>query len=159
MIVRRLSGESGPLGELSQRETGGDHLFQQLSGRPQERVAGIAVTSSLSRRQWQGYAQYHQSRSNLLLHILFVPVFLAGNVIFLAAVVERRWLLALGAIALTFLSLAIQGRGHRGEPRAPEPFSGPRNAIARIFLVQWLTFPRFVLSGAWSQQVRRRCAP
>lgn len=105
------------------------------------------------------YAQYHQSRSNLLLHILFVPLFLAANVAFLVAVMERRWLLALAAMGLTLVSIAVQGRGHRGEPRAPEPFTGPRNAIARILREQWVTFPRFVLSGAWSQQLRRRCAP
>jgi hypothetical protein len=105
------------------------------------------------------YAQYHQSRSNLLLHIVFVPLFLAANAIFLVAVAERRWPLALGSVVLTFLSLAVQGRGHRAEPKPPEPFTGPRNAIARILREQWVTFPRFVLSGAWTQQLRRCSAP
>jgi hypothetical protein len=27
--------------------------------------------------QWEGYARYHQSRVNLLLHVLLVPLFLA----------------------------------------------------------------------------------
>lgn len=111
--------------------------------------------SNLRRAQWEGYAQYHQSRSNLLLHIVFVPVFLAGNVAFVIALAEGHWLGAVGAALLTFLALAMQGRGHRREPVAPQPFTGPRNAMARIFLEQWLTFPRFVLSGAWRQALRR----
>jgi hypothetical protein len=97
------------------------------------------------------YARYHQSRLNLLLHIFFVPLFLAGNVTFLLALLERQWLLGLAAAVLTGLSLAIQGRGHRLEPVAPEPFTGPFNATRRIFLEQWVTFPRFVFSGAWRQ--------
>lgn len=117
------------------------------------------MKSSLSRVQWQGYAQYHRSRFNLLTHIVFVPLFLAANVLLLVAVIERRWLLALAAAVLTLLALAVQGRGHRAEPRPPEPFTSPRNAIARILIEQWLTFPRFVLSGAWSQELRRRSAP
>lgn len=123
-------------------------------------AAGAAMnTADLSRSQPEGYARYHQSRSNLLLHIVFVPLFLAGNVTFLVALVERRWLLALGAVALTVLSLALQGRGHRREPVAPRPFTSPLNAVARIFLEQWVTFPRFVLSGAWRQALRNQSAP
>jgi type IV secretory pathway TrbD component len=109
---------------------------------------------SLRRAQWERYAHHHQSRSNLLLHIAFVPLFLAGNVAFLIALAERRWLIALGGVLLTLLSIMVQGRGHRQEPVAPEPFTGPRNAMARILLEQWVTFPRFVLSGAWARALR-----
>ena len=34
-------------------------------------------------------------------------------------------------------------------PVPPEPFAGPGQALARLFFEQWLTFPRFVLSGGW----------
>jgi hypothetical protein len=114
-----------------------------------------AMSSSGPRRlQWAGYARYHRSRPNLLLHIVFVPVFLAANIALLIALLERRWPVALGAVAVTALSLGIQGRGHRGEPVPPEPFTGPLNAVARILREQWLTFPRFVLSGEWRQALR-----
>lgn len=111
-------------------------------------------TPSMLNVQHAGYARYHQSRANLLLHIVFVPLFLAGNVALLLALFERRWLLALGAVILTAFSLALQGRGHRSEAVPPEPFTSPRNAIARIFLEQWVTFPRFVLSGGWARALR-----
>jgi len=105
--------------------------------------------ASLLRAQCAGYARYHQSRRNLLLHIVFVPLFLAGNVTVLIASAEGRWLWALAAAALSGIALAIQGRGHGKEPVAPEPFTSPSNALSRILLEQWVTFPRFVLSGAW----------
>jgi len=122
----------------------------------QNSEAAAMNLSDPHRSQSRQYARYHQSRANLLLHIVFVPAFLAGNVALLLALLERRWPLALGAAAVTALSIAIQGRGHRGEPVPPEPFTSPLNAVARIFREQWVTFPRFVLSGGWSQALRRR---
>lgn len=81
-----------------------------------------AMTASHPRRsQWQGYARYHQSRSNLLLHIVFVPSFLAGNVALLVALLERSWPLAIGAVAVTALSLAIQGARTAASPCRPSP--------------------------------------
>lgn len=116
-------------------------------------------SSSLLHRQWEGYARYHQARTNLLLHIVFVPLFVAANIGLVAALVERRWALALAAAALTGGALAVQGRGHRAEPVPPEPFTSPLNAISRIFLEQWVTFPRFVLSGGWTRVVRHGRRP
>lgn len=118
---------------------------------------GITImnVSTLLRSQWAGYSRYHQSRPNLLLHIVFVPLFVASNVALFVALIEGRWLLALGAAALTGLSLAIQGRGHSKEPVLAEPFIGPVNAISRLVLEQWVTFPRFVLSGAWMRALRK----
>jgi hypothetical protein len=113
-------------------------------------------TASLARSQWQGYPRYHQSRANLWLHIIFVPLFLAGNVAVLVALIEQRWLAAFGAAVLTGLSLAAQGRGHRHEPVPAEPFTGPLNALLRIVLEQWVSFPRFVLSGGWGRALQRR---
>ena len=103
----------------------------------------------LLRWQWQGYPRYHRSRSNLLIHIVVVPLFLLGNVVVLAALVERTWGVAAAAIVGMVLSVALQGRGHKQEPVPPEPFTGPGNAMLRIFCEQWVTFPRFVLSGGW----------
>lgn len=103
----------------------------------------------------RGYARYHRSRANLLLHIVFVPAFLAANVALLAALLGRHWLLAIGASALTAIAIAIQGYGHRGEPIPPEPFTGPRNAVARILIEQWVTFPQFVFAGGWRRSMNQ----
>jgi hypothetical protein len=108
----------------------------------------------LLRWQWQGYPRYHKSRANLLLHIFLVPVFVLGNVVLLVALVQRSWLAVLVALVAMVVSVALQGRGHRQEATAPEPFTSPVNAVARIFYEQWVTFPRFVLSGGWYRALR-----
>lgn len=99
--------------------------------------------------QWRGYPKYHHARANLLIHIVAVPLFLAGNVALIAALIERSFVVAAIALAAMALSIGLQGRGHRKEELPPEPFTGPVNAVLRIFFEQWVTFPRFVLSGAW----------
>lgn len=98
--------------------------------------------------QWQGYATNHVTRANLVLHIVTVPAFLAGLAAALASpLLGLPWLLAgLGAMAV---ALVAQGRGHRGEPAAPVPFTGPGDFASRFLVEQLITFPRFVASGGW----------
>lgn len=105
--------------------------------------------------QWDGYARYHQSRANLLLHIVLVPLFLAGNVALIVGLIRMDWIEALIGFACMAVSMVFQGRGHRIEEVAPVPFSDPANALSRIFLEQWVTFPRFVLTGGWWRALRR----
>ena len=110
--------------------------------------------AELLRWQWDGYPRYHRARANLLLHLAVVPLFLAGNVGLVVAV--ARGAAGLGGLALVamLVSIALQGRGHRVEPVPPEPFTGPANAVTRILLEQWVTFPRFVLTGGWWRALR-----
>lgn len=104
--------------------------------------------------QQQGYARNHQSRPNLLLHIILVPLFMLGNVALLAGLLWLFWPLAISGLVASVLAIALQGVGHKGEAVAPEPFSSVANAISRIFLEQWVTFPRFVLTGGWLHALR-----
>ena len=110
--------------------------------------------SEVLRWQWQGYPRYHRSRINLLLHIIVVPVLLLGNLGLVAALFQRSWLVAALAIVAMVASVTLQGVGHRREPVPPEPFTGPRNAIARLLCEQWVTFPRFVATRGWLQAWR-----
>ena len=112
------------------------------------------IMSHLLRWQWEGYSRYHQSRANLLLHIVAVPLFLISNVAVVAALIARSWLPVLVAAAAMVVSLAVQSRGHRREAVPPEPFTSTANALSRIFLEQWVTFPRFVFSGRWFRALR-----
>jgi len=114
--------------------------------------------TSLLRRQWSGYGRNHQDPRNLLLHILAVPLFMAGTLLLIAGI--WRASLALGGLGLAgaVVSMALQGRGHRLERHAPEPFAGPGDAVARILAEQWISFPRYVLSGRWWRALRRRGA-
>ncbi|WP_394843117.1 terminase [Pendulispora brunnea] len=115
---------------------------------------------SVFTRQWNNYRNVHHSRKNLLIHLLTVPVFMAGTVsvgagIALAVMGKASALGAVGAIAggllAMILAIGVQGVGHKTEEQAPEPFAGPKDVILRIFAEQWITFPRYVLSGEFAR--------
>jgi hypothetical protein len=115
--------------------------------------------SELLRWQWSGYPTYHGSRANLLIHIVVVPLFLVGNIALIVALIQRSLLLGVLSVLAVVVSVALQGRGHRQEKNPPEPFTSPANAVSRIFLEQWVTFPRFVVSGGWLRALRQNTAP
>src|SRR5687768_1264453 len=100
---------------------------------------------SLMAWQWASYTNAHRSRTNLVIHAITNPLFLAGCLTLLAAPILSPWL-ALGGLALP-IAIGLQGVGHRREEHPPAPFRGPVDVVARIFLEQWVTFPRFVLTG------------
>jgi uncharacterized membrane protein YGL010W len=72
----------------------------------------------------EGYPKYHQSRANLLIYIVAVPLFLLGTVTLVVAAVELSFVLLALAIGCIVVAVALQGRGHRLEAVPPEPFSG-----------------------------------
>jgi hypothetical protein len=115
--------------------------------------------SQLLRWQWDGYPKYHQSRPNLLIHIVAVPLFLFGTVALVGAIARLSLLLFAVAVGCIIVAVALQGRGHRLEPVPPEPFSGPLNFVSRLFFEQWVTSPRFVLSGGWLAALRKAREP
>jgi hypothetical protein len=98
------------------------------------------------------YPTAHRHRGNLLTHILTVPLFMSGTVIFTLGWMWP-WLFAIGPAVMVGV-MALQGRGHKQEAEPPAPFLGPLDVIARIFAEQWITFPRFVLSGGFSRAWR-----
>jgi hypothetical protein len=103
--------------------------------------------------QRAGYPETHHDRRNLALHMVTVPLFIAGTVAVGAAPFSSFWLLPAGVVAIA-AALAAQGKGHALEANAPAPFRGPLDFVARIFVEQWITFPRFVLSGAFARAWR-----
>jgi len=113
----------------------------------------------LLRWQRDGYPRYHQSRANLLIHIVAVPLFQVGAIILVAALVRGSLVLFVSGIGCIVVAIALQGRGHRLEAVPPEPFTGPLNFVLRLCLEQWVTFPRFVISGGWVAALRKERAP
>lgn len=104
--------------------------------------------------QWDGYLRYQRAHANLIIHILAVPLFLAGNMTLVVALLRTSALgAAIGSVCLV-VSMVLQGLGHRLEKSSPEPFTGAGNAVARILMEQRVTFPRFVLSGRWTRALR-----
>lgn len=100
--------------------------------------------------QWQDYGRVHRSRTNLILHLVAVPAFLLANAMLAVCLVLGHWLLAgLGMLAM-LVAFAAQGLGHARETERPVAFTSPWNLLLRTFIEQWITFPRFVLSGGWA---------
>ncbi|MGB6243040.1 MAG: terminase [Castellaniella sp.] len=106
-------------------------------------------------RQWRDYGMSHQSRCNLVIHLIAVPCFLAAMALLPVMLAQGRWFAAVFALAAMGGSIAAQGRGHRTEVHPPQPFTGLWNGIARLLAEQWITFPRFVLSGRWACAMRQ----
>ena len=103
--------------------------------------------------QWSDYAGKHRNRANLLIHIVAVPLFEIGTLILAYAAIRVSGAAAALAAACMAAALVAQGRGHRLEREAPTSFDGPADFFSRFVAEQWVTFPRFVLSGAWSRNL------
>ena len=108
--------------------------------------------------QWKVYAQAHQDRRNLLIHIVAVPLFAAGAVSLGASLLALSWSLAVFGLTAMLVGFVLQGVGHRYERNAPPPFASPADFFLRIFTEQFVIFPRFLVSGAWLRSVRARRA-
>jgi hypothetical protein len=106
--------------------------------------------------QWSLYPDNHRTRRNLLLHLLTVPLFEVGTLAVVGAFLVSGWLAIAGVLAMA-VAMALQGAGHGKEAVPPVPFASPFDALARIFVEQWVTFPRYVLSGQLA--ARWRAAP
>lgn len=128
------------------------------SEKAQLNASSAAHSAALLSHQWEGYGFYHRSRRNLIIHAVAVPLFLLGNVTLFAALARGAWIDSGIAIGLMGASLIVQGRAHRAEPNPPEPFTSPVNAVTRLLAEQWISFPRFLLSGRWRAAVREASA-
>jgi hypothetical protein len=100
------------------------------------------------------YFDVHHHRTNLLVHALTVPVFLVGTLAIPLAIVAGPWWLALAGAVAMIAAIGAQGATHRLEDRAPDPFRGPVDVIARLFEEQWITFPRYVATGGFARAWR-----
>jgi hypothetical protein len=83
-----------------------------------------------------------------------VPLFLVGNVGIILGLFHGST--TAGALWLMCVAVpaGLQGRRHKMEENRPQPFTGLTNAVARTFLEQRITIPRFVLAGDWSHALR-----
>ena len=114
---------------------------------------GTTPGTSFLAWQWEGYARFHRDRGNLLIHIVAVPVFVAGCLSIPAGLALSQPLVAGAGLAALVIGLAAQGRGHTRERNPPEPFSGPGQFVARILAEQFVSFPRFVVTGGWLESL------
>ena len=109
--------------------------------------------------QWRDYVAKHRDRTNLLIHIVAVPLFQVATLLLVGALLGRSLIAGIVAVIAMVIALVLQGRGHRREPETPMPFNGAADFVSRFVVEQWITFPRFVLSGAWAENLRRARRP
>jgi uncharacterized membrane protein YGL010W len=97
---------------------------------------------------WRETPPVHRSTANLLIHIVAVPMFVAGHALMTAAMAASRWLLVAGSSCIV-VSVALQRLGHSMESQSVHPFAGPRDFIRRLYVEQFFNFWRFLFSGGW----------
>jgi hypothetical protein len=109
--------------------------------------------------QWNGYSERHQNKLNLLIHIVTVPL------VWLAAiqVVGGLLLMLIGVGGLKFwvyaavwiaVALFAQSYGNGLEANKPKPAASPKDFAIGAAVEQFLTFPRFVLTGQWLRNLQ-----
>lgn len=104
---------------------------------------------------WPEYLRVHANRSNLLIHLVAVPLFVIAAVALVAALLAGNRISAIVAVVSAVFAMFLQGRGHRLEEQSPRPFTGPGNFLRRWFTEQFVIFPAFMLSGRWRDQYRK----
>lgn len=106
--------------------------------------------------QWSDYPAKHRDRVNLVLHLVAVPLFMVGTLLLIGAALRRSGSGIGVALGCLVVAMVVEGRGHARERETPAPFAGPLDFATRFVVEQWVTFPRFVLTGAWSRSFRAR---
>jgi hypothetical protein len=107
--------------------------------------------------QWQIYPAGHRNRQNLIVHVITAPLFMLATVALISSPFISWWLAPAG-LAVMVLVMAAQGRTHAMEASPPVPFDGPIDVVTRILAEQWITFPRFVLTGHFAAAWRASAA-
>jgi hypothetical protein len=105
-------------------------------------------------QQWDGYAERHQNKTNLLIHIVTVPlVWIAGiqviGALLLMLTGVGGFTVLVWAAILIAVALFAQSHGNSMEAAKPAPFPGWKTFAINAAAEQFVTFPRFVLTGQW----------
>ncbi len=115
--------------------------------------------SELLRWQWKGYPKYHQSRPNLLIHIVAVPLFLFGTIALVGAIARLSLLLFVVAVGCILVAVALQGRGHRLEPCHRNPSAGRLISYRGFSLSSGLRFHGLFSREVGLQHCARHASP
>jgi hypothetical protein len=111
--------------------------------------------SELLEAQWSDYPERHRHRTNLLIHIVAVPAVWWAAIQGLGALflmllgVPGAFAMLFWSAVLAAVALFVQVRGDALEARPPEPLGAAPEAAKKLVAEQFVTFPRFVLTGGW----------
>jgi hypothetical protein len=113
-------------------------------------------TSELIQWQWKDYHTFHQSKTNLIIHLVTTPIFIAALFATLYFLVQLKLLLAGLSFLVLVIAFGAQGYGHSLEKNPSIPFASPKQAFQRIFLEQLVTFPRFFFTGGVDKAMKKK---
>jgi len=116
----------------------------------------MAREGGLMAWQWRSYDRNHRDRGNLLLHFIAVPAFIGATFALVSCLLHRYWFAAGLSVSVMVIAFVVQAFGHKRESEAPIPFDGVGDFLGRVFVEQFITFPRFILSGGWLRQLQQR---
>jgi Protein of unknown function (DUF962) len=105
--------------------------------------------------QWRTYERNHRDRISLLLHFAGVAMFVSGLLAALRMATLGQWVGAGVSFGFALSGFALQVIGHKREAEPPIPFDGPGDFVLRLLAEQFITFPRFVLSGGWGRNFQQ----
>jgi hypothetical protein len=97
--------------------------------------------------QWKLYPDGHTRKLTLVIHVMTVPLFMSGTLMVVASPL-LGWHFALAGALFMIATVMMQGWSHKQEDAKPVAFLGPLDFVSRFFVEQWVTFPRFLFSGA-----------
>jgi hypothetical protein len=105
--------------------------------------------------QWQRdvYPEVHSLRSTLLVHVVTVPIFVAGTFALVFALLTLRPIAALAALGTMAVAFGAEAFMHEREPKS-YAVEGTADLLSRVFVEHFVTFPRFVLDGGWAKAYR-----
>ena len=108
-----------------------------------------------AQKQWDDYTARHRNRANLLIHLVGVPVAwlgtfqVLGGLLLLLLGVPGAFGMLFWGIVVFGASVFVQSRGDAMEAVRPQAPSEPAERAKHIAAEQFVTFPRFVLTGDW----------
>lgn len=102
---------------------------------------------------WRETPPVHKNRTNLLIHIVAVPLFVLGHVLLIVGFLVSPWLFVVAILSVA-VSLAAQKFGHSLERDQVPPFTGTQDFLRRLYAEQFCNFWRFLLSGRWYSSVQ-----
>src|SRR5262245_13897012 len=102
---------------------------------------------------WRETPPAHKNGTNLLIHIVAVPLFVLGHILLVLGLIINPWLLVAAVLSIV-VSLAAQKVGHSLERNQVIPFAGPGDFLRRIYAEQFCNFWRYLFSGQWYASFR-----
>ena len=101
------------------------------------------------------YQNLHQSRLNLILHIIGSILFISANLFLLYFLFTLDFYNLSLSFAVIALSIILQAIGHQFEPEQFEGFKGPMDFVRTLYLELVIVFHAFLVSPFFRENWNR----